>query len=366
MRAVYYPTSAKENAFQQIVQSGLEDGGYQIENLDTYIKGLGKDPIPVFFNWYDDVSHGNGFICLIKYLRNRVVISRVLARGGRIAYVVHNRQPHDSEGTVGFKLSIKLRKCLCLKASRVIVLCDKTRDVLRSQLGKDTYASIERKIVKVPHPTFTGAYGDSGRDYRAEFCIPDDSFLFVFSGLIRPYKGVEKVLDVAAKFLKLGYDADFLIAGKCSSKEYEQEIADRANRLGNVHVCFGFVENDDIGCLMKAADILIQPYDIKSSLNSGSCYLAFSFERTVICPEIGSTMEFAPELTYTYDYASDVEHREALIEAAVRAFTDWQTDKAGFTRKGHELKRLVDEDNSRELTAKRYCDVARACMAGEE
>ena len=133
-----------------------------------------------------------------------------------------------------------------------------------------------------------------------------------------------------------------------------------------MHVCFGFVENDDIGCLMKAADILIQPYDIKSSLNSGSCYLAFSFERTVICPEIGSTMEFPPELTYTYDYASDVEHREALIEAAVRAFTDWQTDKVGFTKKGHELKRLVDDDNSRELTAKRYCDVARACMAGEE
>lgn len=364
MKAVYYPTSSAENAFQHIVQSGLEAGGFEIESLDSYIKGRGKAPMPVFLNWYDDVSHGNGAVCIIKYLRNSAVIARVLSRGGRIAYVVHNRQPHDSEGTVGFKLSLRLRRQLCRKASCIIVLCDETRNVLMRQLGEGAYDAVSGKIVKVPHPTFTGAYGDSGRDYRCEFGIAADKFLFVFSGLIRPYKGVEKVLDVAERFHELGYDAEFLIAGKCSSKDYEREISIRAGKLSNVHLCFGFIENEDIGCLMEASDALIQPYDIKSSLNSGSCYLAFSYGRTVVSPKIGSTMEFDSGLTYTYEYSTDDGHRDAIIDAATRAYTDWLTDKAAFGDKGRELKRLVDNGNSCELTAQRYCAVAYECMAG--
>ena len=364
MKAVYYPTSSSENAFQKIVQDGLRRGGYDIVGLGEYVKAGGKEPVPVFLNWYDDVSHGKGTVCRLKYLRNRAVISRIGARGGRIAYVVHNRQPHDSEGSVGFKLSIELRRHLCDMAAQIVILCDETRSVLRQQLGEAAFRDVESKIVKVPHPTFTGAYGDSGRDYRAEFGIGADKFLFVFTGLIRPYKGVEKVLDVAREFQGLGNGAEFLIAGKCSSLEYQSEIAAKARELGNVHLCFGFVENEDIGCLMRASDALIQPYDIKSSLNSGSCYLAFSYGRTVVCPEIGTTKEFGPNLTYTYDYESDAEHREAIIDAAAKAYGDWRTDKAAFEAKGRELKRITDAENSWERTSERYCAVARACMAG--
>ena len=364
MKAVYYPASSSENVFQKIVQDGLRCGGYDIVGLNEYLKACGKEPVPVFLNWYDDVSSGNGAACLLKFLRNRAVISRIVAKGGRIAYVVHNRQPHDSEGTVGFGMSIKLRKCLCRDAAQIVILCDETRNVLRQQLGDAEFCSNEKKIVKVPHPTFTGAYGNSGRDYRAEFDIDADKFLFVFTGLIRPYKGVEKVLDVAKRFQDLGYRAEFLIAGKCNTKEYQREISAKAEELSNVHLCFGFVENEDIGCLMGAANALIQPYDIKSSLNSGSCYLAFSYCRTVVCPEIGSTREFRPNLTYTYSYENDDEHREAIITAAAKAYGDWKANRAAFEAKGRELKRITDGDNSWEHTSERYCAVAKACMAG--
>lgn len=361
MRVVYSPKDPTDNAFTSIVQSGMECNGCEILSMDEFFTRDDDEPMPVFLNWADEIHSRNALFGFRQLLKQRLRIRRIVAKGGRIIYVVHNRVPHDTVSKSNLLYSLELRRSLCKTARSVVVLCDETKSVLEDQLRTDGYASIAPKIRKIPIPTYTGFYPDSAKDWRAEFGIAPDSFLFVFSGFVRPYKGIELILDVARYFKDKGYHADFLITGRCNSAEYRETIRSLAAGLDNVHLSLEFVKNEELSSLLGSADAVLLPLDTKSSLNSSSCYLAFSFGKTVVCPLNGTLKEFDPELVYSYEDASPASCG-GLIAAAERAYLDWAGDPRAFAKKGRVLKSIVDTENSAQAIGGMYRAAAEASL----
>lgn len=361
MKIVYYPKDPTENAFTSIVQSGMKLNGCEILSIEDFFDRGKSEPTPVCLNWFDEIHARNSFFSFWAYLRQRRLIGRIISNGGRIVYVVHNCVPHDTVLKGDLFFSHRLRELLSRSAGCIVILCDETRNVLEDQLGSSLYSHIEPQILKAPIPTYTGFYPHAERSWRSEHGISPDKFLFLFSGFIRPYKGVELIVDVAQYFMSKGYDAQFVIAGRCSSKDYQRKVSSMASELDNLRLSFGFVSNEDLGSFIEAADALILPLD-QSSLNSSTCYLAFSYGRTVVCSAIGTIREFDSSLTYSYECGSAEAQKAKLIVAAERAYLDWAADREGFSVKGRILKRIVDEENSVEKIGALYRAAAEMCL----
>lgn len=354
MDVVYSPYGSNANAYVNIVMDGLRRSGCDAHDLAWFYNRADKSPVPVFLNWEDEVKGRDKARVLWHYIQKRVRIFRILSKGGRIVYVVHNRAPHDTNGSLALKLSRRVRGVLAKESSCMVVLCDETKCDLKDQLGPVAYAAVEQKIIKIPIPSYTGCYPRSEKKWREEYAVEKDKFLFVFSGLIRPYKGVELIFDVADYFRTHKYNAEFLIVGRCDNVEYKEALTASLPEDSSVHLSFGFVKDDELGELIEASNALILPLDIRSSLNSSTCYLAFSYGRTLVCPLIGTLKEFDKDLFYSYEYRTSTEHKDKIIAAAEQAYLDWKKDSHAFASKGQRLKSIVDTECNVETIGAMY------------
>lgn len=354
MKIVYIPEGSTDNAYTSIIKESLEQNGCEVITINEFLSRKNKETVPVILNWFDEVKSRNCILTYFKYVKRKMRLLQFRLKGARIVYVIHNRKPHDVFNKSDLFFSQKLRMRLCKVSSSVVVLCDETRKVLMEQLGHGTYSKIESKIFKVPIPTYTGYYDKSGRKWREEFKIDPDNFLFVFTGLIRKYKGIQLIIDVAKYFQDKNYDADFIVAGKCVPKCYQESIEEMASGIKNLHLSFGFVDDGDLAELSSTADAFLLPLNQKSSLNSSTVYLAFSFGKNVVCPNIGTIKEFDPNLVYSYDYENVDEHRENIIRTAEHAYLDRKSSKDGFNSVGARLKQIVDDQNSVENVGAKF------------
>src|SRR5690606_26045338 len=126
------------------------------------------------------------------------------------------------------------------------------------------------------------------------------------------------LIDVVGTF---GHDVRLTIAGKAIDEGYQRKLVDRAAGAGNVTLLPYFIPDGELVQLLGQADTVVLPYDLASSLNSGTVILAFSYKKTVICPEIGtmSDLDSHMEDTFCYRYDTAEQHRQALLQQMEQA-----------------------------------------------
>lgn len=350
------PDPNPKNPFISIIGRGLESMGCEVNGLkDCLDSAQEQEARPVILNWFEEVV-GTPRYALRVYREKMRTCKKLVRSGSPLIYVVHNRVPHDVMGKTDCFLTMRLRKYLCKVSHRIVILCDETRSVLKNQLGDREFGKIEQKITKIPHPSYAGAYPEDDFDCRMEYGIDRDVFLFVFTGAIRPYKNIELIIDTARYFKNEGLDAAFLVIGRCNDREYFKKLQQRATDLDNVTLISEYVPNERLVSLVRSSDALLLPYNMNSSLNSGTAVLAFTYGRTVVCPRIGTIKEYPDDLTYTYTYHSHQEELKQLEQAAARAFLEWEDDSRAFARKGEELAILVKRDATAGRVAQCYAE----------
>jgi glycosyltransferase involved in cell wall biosynthesis len=140
----------------------------------------------------------------------------------------------------------------------------------------------------IPHGHYRGAYPDivSRREARVALDLSLNKFVALFIGQIRPYKGVSRLIR---SFVDSHVtDADLVVAGKADG-QMMREIEDAAAFACNVRLAPGFVSREDMQKYLRAADLVILPYE--EILNSGSAILALSFDRPILVPARGALAE---------------------------------------------------------------------------
>jgi beta-1,4-mannosyltransferase len=155
-------------------------------------------------------------------------------------------------------------------------------------------------VTVIPHGNYIGCYPNQvpRGEARRQLELPDDAFVYLFLGLLRPYKGVEDLIDA---FEELESPRNqLLIAGRASNASYKEKLVCLVASNPAIKLVPEFIPDDAVQLYMNACDVCVLPY--KDITTSGAAILALTFGRPVIAPAITSFPELVtPETGILYD-----------------------------------------------------------------
>ena len=225
------------------------------------------------------VANLSGVYALRRWRSLRRFIARLRAfqaAGGRVAYTVHNLDPHEDAGPVERWAAARM-----MRLADVIHVHDaSTAEAVMARCGRT------RGVAIVPHGHYLDTYPNtiSRAEARNRLGVPPDVFVFVCLGLLRPYKGLEELLPA---FRSLpDSDAYLVLAGKPGSDDYLAALTSLAADDKRIRLAPGFVPPEHVQLYFNAADVAVLPY--RQITTSGAALLAFSFGVPVIAPALGA------------------------------------------------------------------------------
>lgn len=118
--------------------------------------------------------------------------------------------------------------------------------------------------------------------------------VILFFGLIRAYKGLDKLIVAFKEILKLQPSTTLLIVGECYEdiKKYT-DLIDKLELKDNIIMVSHFIPNEKIEPYFKAADLSCLPYN--SGTQSGILMMAYGFKIPVVVTDVGGVAELVVE-----------------------------------------------------------------------
>lgn len=338
-----FPFDNSTNQFINIVKDSIKDAGF-------ILTGSKKDFFQTDYyilNWYNVW----GLSSLSELLKRLIKLSICKLFHKKIIYVVHNKKSHSNYSKEKLKniYSTIIVKKLIKQSYKILIMCDETKESLKAYNKK--ISNYYDKIIKVPHPNYIGYYKDS-----VEIKKENDNIInFLFIGQIKQYKNIDLLIDC---FNSIENDNIRLeIAGKCNNEDYKKYLLSKIVD-DKIKINFNFINDDEMINLISKNDILILPYSLESSLNSGTIILAFTNKKTVISPYIGTLKEYKDSsFFYHYDYRSSEEHKQQLTLTINKVITDFNKNNNVLKEKGEIAYNIVKNENSKELLISTFKEI---------
>lgn len=285
MRVVAHPLAESHDLqpytwllYQAVRAEGVEVGGLRLFELVRH------PPAIVHLHWPEHVLHRGP---LMRHLRGVLLLgalSIARRRGTRLVWTAHNARPHDTPAD-GF--GDRFLRAFDRRVDGVLLLSDAgVAEVMAERPG---LRSAERFHTR--HGHFRDAYRDAPARSaaRAGLGLPADRPVVAFCGQVRPYKGVEDLVDAAAPL-----DVELLVAGPCPDQGLRDVLEAAAAASPRLHLRLGRLPASTMATAVRAADLVVLPY--RSVLNSGSVLLALSLDRPVLVPDTPTFGELAQEV----------------------------------------------------------------------
>lgn len=279
-----YPGGTLDNS-----QKTLQTSQVTIRNLLNYYNplrwlwaGLSVQGKVVHAQWWSYVLAPTYLVVLFvaKYIRRKKII-----------ITVHNVIPHE-EGGVKYWLHISVY----FLADHFIVHTEEMRDQMIA-----LRQSYNKKISVIPFGLFTVPQTDmTVEEARTRLKIPPHVRTVLFFGTIRPYKGLEDLLQAVAELRDDKIDVWLVIAGAAwnSWKQYDKLI-NQLRLQHSVIACPNFIPENEIEIFFKAADIVVLPYR-KFQAQSGAASLAQFFKKPMVVADLSGLREFVPGADQTF------------------------------------------------------------------
>ena len=243
----------------------------------------------VHFHWvqsyYMSWNLPRTFWATARFLRFLVRLRRL---GYRIAWTCHNLFPHESRSRVA---DYVVRMAMARMSDIVVVHSRR----MTAEMGR--WFLRKKNVYAVPLGHFIGCYpnGTSRETARRRLGLPERSFVYLFFGIVRPYKGVEELIDAFRAVPN--EDSVLIVAGKPMSREYKEALTKRAEGDGRVRLALGHIADEDLQLYFNAADLTVLPF--RKISTSASLLLALSFGSAVVIPDAPSILEYVnPRVAY--------------------------------------------------------------------
>jgi beta-1,4-mannosyltransferase len=343
MNIIFNPPDNDENKYIANMVGPLRKEGFKIFALDSFLSSLRhyRSIKLVHINWFENVDDSSFFTALRSFIRKLVVLIAIKLGNKKLVWTMHNRTSHET----GLSFFSRTLMSLLIRKADKIIIHSKVSKALLNEYVKNS----DQKAIYLPHPNFIESYGPIITAEKSG--LEDKRLNLLFIGTIKPYKNIELLIDIAKKFPST---IQLTIAGKPSSKSYCDKLHKIAQGANNIHLALRFIADEEIPTILSTADLLILPYDIKSSLNSGTVILAFSYKKSVICPLIGTISDLEDERKYVLDYSYNnfQEHEKSLVKGIERAVEMKSTDPYIFDHLGNHLFDYVHKFHDKELIGK--------------
>ncbi|MFP4596632.1 MAG: glycosyltransferase [Persicimonas sp.] len=186
--------------------------------------------------------------------------------GCEVVMMCHNVEPHES--TPVDRTLLRLAYAL---PSRFVVQSQAERERLEELIGT------RRPITVAAHPRydiFTELEASCTRAEARQRYGVEARHLLLFFGLVRPYKGVDVLLE-AASTLPDDIDWELIVAGEIygSEEDYRRQI-ERLDLEERVRLENRYVPNEEVPVLFRAADACVLPY--RQATGSGAANVALA------------------------------------------------------------------------------------------
>ena len=225
--------------------------------------------------------------------------------------VVHNTFPHETRFMDKY-----LAKSTLKWASRYIVMNDQEASRLEELLGEGGNISLR------PHPIYR-LFASSGLDkdqVRLELGLPKDSLIVLFFGFVRPYKGLEILLDSLSILQSKGSQVHLLVAGEFwdDRGKYDQRIRElQLEKI--VHIYDHYIPDAQAGKFFEASDVFVAPY--LQGTQSGVIKLALGYGLPIVVTEVISDtlLRDLPEICTIVPARDASALAEGIINASTKA-----------------------------------------------
>jgi beta-1,4-mannosyltransferase len=214
--------------------------------------------------------------------------------GKIIVYTVHNLEPHHEDSWPFGILNRLAHRVVLSLSDHVHAHNHYTRRTLENAYGR------KDGVIVIPLGNYVGHYANqvSRLEARRQLGLPDDSFVYLFLGLVRPYKGLEELISAFSELeLPMGR---LLIVGRAPNANYKEKILSLSRDISTIEVVPEFVPDEAVQLYMNACDICVLPY--RNITTSSAAVLAWSFGRPIVAPAITSFTELVtPQTGILYD-----------------------------------------------------------------
>jgi glycosyltransferase involved in cell wall biosynthesis len=180
------------------------------------------------------------------------VLARHLRRAGlRVAFVIHNVLPHEARPG-----DVWLTRRVLRHGHAFLVQSESELARLRGLLPQAT-------AVVVPHPVHI-AFGERAATpaaARRRLGLPATAAVILLFGIVRPYKGLNYLIQAVARLHQAGRPAHLLVAGEFwdDRRAYERTIQ-QLGLADYVHMNGRYIPNEEVAVYFSAADVFAAPY----------------------------------------------------------------------------------------------------------
>ncbi len=213
------------------------------------------------------------------------VLSRRIKRlspAPRLIFICHNVLPHEQGRFSKFILPAVIKVTLG-RGDRFIVHSQADGDILRALLPQARYTV-------TPLPTYAALGDGDTTAVELPVSLPDDRPLLLFAGFVRPYKGLDILLD-ALPLVLAEMPVHLLVAGEFwqgGEAQYRRQIRE----LGieeHVSIINEYLPDELLAACIDRADVVVLPY--RSATQSAIIQAAFGRNTPVITTDVGGLAE---------------------------------------------------------------------------
>jgi glycosyltransferase involved in cell wall biosynthesis len=166
-------------------------------------------------------------------------------------YIIHNVMPHEQRPWDRFIARLALSN-----GDAFVVQTRRERERLQALLPN-------AQIYFCPLPTYHLLRAEESKRAQARRLLelPEEAFILLFFGFIRPYKGVQILLEALGKLRARGKMPTLVIAGEFwQDKQIYWAQIKRLGLQEQVRIEDRYIPDEEIGNWFTAADCLVAPY----------------------------------------------------------------------------------------------------------
>ncbi len=234
---------------------------------------------------------------LVKYALFVLLLLRIQFFRKPAVWTVHNESPHERGTSVESRLLSWWERA----ATRRVYLYPSI-----TPAGDDA--------VFIPF----GDYSQVAEELRDRLDVPRDPRHILLFGLLRPYKGIEQLLDAFEALHRSNQDVSLAIMGRPTDPEYGREIGSKVGSVTSVEFRGELLEYEELVQEIGRSGFVVLPY--RRMYNSGAALLSLSCGTPILVPS-SQTMddlqaESGPQWVQTYEG----EITSEILDEAMRHF----------------------------------------------
>jgi glycosyltransferase involved in cell wall biosynthesis len=210
--------------------------------------------------------------------------------GKKIALTAHNvnQARRDGNDSLLNRLTLRIQYRL---TDHIFVHTQKMKDELVTDFGAS-----DGSITVIRHP-INDAFPDTdltSAEAKRRLGLRNDEKAILCFGRIKPYKGIEHLLEAFRTLARRDASYRLIIAGEVQKEnegylsQIKQMIPTELER-GQVILRVQFIPDEEMELYLKAADVMVLPYN--EIFQSGVLFLGYSFGLPVVATDVGSFRE---------------------------------------------------------------------------